>query len=70
MKVLAGLENAGTTARCKADAGHEHRLFCPQEGLALAGRTVFEECLDGSFDELRRGLGPRGRAAGRGNWQC
>src|ERR1035437_6120718 len=50
MKVLAGLE--------KLDYGSVQQPrgmsigYLPQEGLALAGRTVFEECLT-VFDELR-----------------
>jgi ATP-binding cassette subfamily F protein 3 len=50
MKVLAGLETL--------DYGQMQQTrgmsigYLPQEGLALAGRTVFEECLS-VFDELR-----------------
>jgi len=50
MKVLAGLETL--------DYGQMQQTrgmsigYLPQEGLALAGRTVFEECLT-VFDELR-----------------
>jgi ATP-binding cassette subfamily F protein 3 len=50
MKVLAGLETL--------DYGEMQRTrgmsigYLPQEGLALAGRTVFEECLT-VFDEIR-----------------
>jgi ATP-binding cassette subfamily F protein 3 len=50
MKVLAGLETL--------DYGQLQQTrgmsigYLPQEGLALAGRTVFEECLT-VFDELR-----------------
>ena len=50
MKVLAGLETL--------DYGQVQQTrgmsigYLPQEGLALAGRTVFEECLT-VFDELR-----------------
>src|ERR1035438_9597460 len=50
MKVLAGLETL--------DYGFMQQTrgmsigYLPQEGLALAGRTVFEECLT-VFDELR-----------------
>src|SRR3954465_6324873 len=50
MKVLAGLETL--------DYGEIQRTrgmsigYLPQEGLALAGRTVFEECLT-VFDEIR-----------------
>ena len=50
MKVLAGLE--------MLDYGDVQRTrgmsigYLPQEGLALAGRTVFEECLT-VFDEIR-----------------
>ncbi|HTV04698.1 MAG TPA: ABC-F family ATP-binding cassette domain-containing protein, partial [Acidobacteriaceae bacterium] len=49
MKVLAGLDSL--------DYGHVQRTrgmtigYLPQDGLALAGRTVFEECLS-VFDEL------------------
>src|SRR5207302_8918622 len=50
MKVLAGIETL--------DYGDIQRTrgmsigYLPQEGLALAGRSVFEECLT-VFDELR-----------------
>src|SRR5690349_1738446 len=50
MKVLAGLESL--------DYGEIQRTrgmsigYLPQEGLALTGRTVFEECLT-VFDEIR-----------------
>src|ERR1035441_1602726 len=50
MKVLAGLETL--------DSGQLQQTrgmsigYLPQEGLALAGRSVFEECLT-VFDELR-----------------
>ncbi|MGD0939612.1 MAG: ABC-F family ATP-binding cassette domain-containing protein [Terracidiphilus sp.] len=50
MKVLAGLETL--------DYGEVQQTrgmsvgYLPQEGLVLAGRTVFEECLT-AFDELR-----------------
>src|ERR1035438_3072934 len=50
MKVLAGLETL--------DYGQLQQTrgmsigYLPQEGLALAGRSVFEECLT-VFDELR-----------------
>src|SRR5579863_8975420 len=50
MKVLAGLESL--------DYGEIQRTrgmsigYLPQEGLALAGRTIFEECLT-VFDEIR-----------------
>src|SRR5579863_5928347 len=50
MKVLAGLESL--------DYGDLQRTrgmsigYLPQEGLALAGRTIFEECLT-VFDEIR-----------------
>ena len=50
MKVLAGLETL--------DYGEIQRTrgmsigYLPQEGLALAGRTIFEECLT-VFDEIR-----------------
>ena len=50
MKVLAGLETL--------DYGQVQQTrgmsigYLPQEGLALAGRSVFEECLT-VFDELR-----------------
>jgi ATP-binding cassette subfamily F protein 3 len=49
MKVLAGLDGL--------DYGQVHRTrgmtigYLPQDGLALAGRTVFDECLS-VFDEL------------------
>ena len=50
MKVLAGLETL--------DYGQMQQTrgmsigYLPQEGLTLAGRTIFEECLT-VFDELR-----------------
>ena len=50
MKVLAGLESL--------DYGELQQTrgmsigYLPQEGLALTGRTIFEECLT-VFDELR-----------------
>src|ERR1700741_5176182 len=50
MKTLAGLESL--------DYGDVERTrgmsigYLPQEGLALAGRSVFEECLT-VFDEIR-----------------
>src|ERR1700758_3360227 len=50
MKTLAGLESLdyGTLARAKnATIG-----YLPQDGLALSGRSVFDECLS-VFDELR-----------------
>src|ERR1700689_4522994 len=50
MKVLAGLESLdyGTLDQTRGlSIG-----YLPQEGLQLAGRTVFEECLT-VFDELR-----------------
>jgi ATP-binding cassette subfamily F protein 3 len=50
MKVLAGLETldyGGLQQTRGMSIG-----YLPQEGLALAGRTVFEECLT-VFDELR-----------------
>ena len=50
MKVLAGLETLdyGTVQQTRGMSIG----YLPQEGLALAGRTVFEECLT-VFDELR-----------------
>src|SRR4051812_30427129 len=50
MKVLAGLETLdyGELQRTKGMSIG----YLPQEGLRLAGRTVFEECLT-VFDELR-----------------
>jgi len=50
MKVLAGMETldyGGLQQTRGMSIG-----YLPQEGLALAGRTVFEECLT-VFDELR-----------------
>jgi ATP-binding cassette subfamily F protein 3 len=50
MKVLAGLETLdyGSISTAKGiSAG-----YLPQDGLALSGRTVFEECM-AVFDELR-----------------
>ena len=50
LKVLAGLESLdyGTLERARnATIG-----YLPQDGLALSGRSVFEECLS-VFDELR-----------------
>ncbi|MCS7314257.1 MAG: ABC-F family ATP-binding cassette domain-containing protein [Bryobacterales bacterium] len=51
LKILAGLESPdqGTVVAAKGVS----RGYLPQEGLALAGRTVFEECL-GVFDDLRQ----------------
>lgn len=51
LKILAGLESpdAGAVIVAKGMA----RGYLPQEGLRLAGRTVFEECLS-VFDDLRR----------------
>src|SRR3569833_427504 len=60
MKVLAGLESL--------DYGLMQQTrgmsigYLPQEGLALSGRTVFEECLS-VFDELRAMEGEIERAA-------
>src|SRR5450631_3127168 len=50
MKVLAGLESLdyGSVQQTRGMSIG----YLPQEGLALAGRTVFEECLT-VFDELR-----------------
>ena len=50
MKVLAGLETLdyGSVQQTRGMSIG----YLPQEGLALAGRTVFEECLT-VFDELR-----------------
>jgi ATP-binding cassette subfamily F protein 3 len=50
MKVLAGMETLdyGTVQQTRGMSIG----YLPQEGLALAGRTVFEECLT-VFDELR-----------------
>jgi ATP-binding cassette subfamily F protein 3 len=50
MKVLAGLESLDYGA-VQQTRGMSIG-YLPQEGLALAGRTVFEECLT-VFDELR-----------------
>jgi len=50
MKVLAGLETldyGGLQQTRGMSIG-----YLPQEGLTLAGRTIFEECLT-VFDELR-----------------
>ncbi len=50
MKILGGMDSL--------DYGSVHRMkgmsigYLPQDGLALSGRTVFEECLS-VFDELR-----------------
>jgi len=50
LKMLAGLESPdqGSVAVAKGIS----RGYLPQEGLQLAGRTVFEECLS-VFDDLR-----------------
>src|SRR5579875_3046338 len=50
MKVLAGMDGLdyGTMQRMKGMSIG----YLPQDGLALSGRTVFEECLS-VFDELR-----------------
>jgi ATP-binding cassette, subfamily F, member 3 len=50
MKVLGGMESLdyGTMQRMKGMSFG----YLPQDGLALSGRTVFEECLT-VFDELR-----------------
>jgi ATP-binding cassette subfamily F protein 3 len=50
MKVLGGMESLdyGTVLRMKGMTIG----YLPQDGLALSGRTVFEECLS-VFDELR-----------------
>src|SRR5881275_418497 len=50
MKVLAGLETLdyGTIQRTRGMSIG----YLPQEGLALTGRSVFEECLT-VFDEIR-----------------
>ncbi len=50
MKVLTGLGIAWTMARLKNTRGISIG-YLPQEGLQLAGRTVFKECLT-VFDEL------------------
>src|SRR5690242_2765618 len=50
LKTLAGLESLdyGTLERARsATIG-----YLPQDGLALSGRTVFEECLS-VFDDIR-----------------
>ncbi len=50
LKVLAGLESLDYGQRT-----HVRGMtlgYLPQDGLALSGRTVFEECLS-VFDELR-----------------
>jgi ATP-binding cassette, subfamily F, member 3 len=51
MKVLAGLESLdyGVAERTRGMSIG----YLPQEGLALTGRTVFEECLS-VFDEIRQ----------------
>lgn len=51
LRILAGLETPddGTVVVAKGIS----RGYLPQEGLELAGRTVFEECLS-VFDDLRR----------------
>src|ERR1700744_2525645 len=50
MKILGGLDGLdyGTVQRMKGMT----MGYLPQDGLALSGRTVFEECLS-VFDELR-----------------
>ena len=50
LKILAGLESVdyGTLSRTKGMT----LGYLPQDGLAMRGKTVFEECLS-VFDELR-----------------
>ena len=60
MKVLAGLDTLdyGTLQRAK----NMSIGYLPQDGLALSGRSVFEECLT-VFDELRNMEAEFGRLA-------
>ena len=62
MKVLAGLESLdyGTLQQTRGMSVG----YLPQEGLQLAGRTIFEECLT-VFDELRAMEGEIERMAGQ-----
>jgi len=62
MKVLAGLESLdyGTMQQTRGMSIG----YLPQEGLKLAGRTIFDECLT-VFDELRAMEGEIERMAGQ-----
>jgi len=62
MKVLAGLESLDYGAMQQTRGMSIGYL--PQEGLRLAGRTIFEECLT-VFDELRAMEGEIERLAGQ-----